>query len=65
MRCVYCGRLSDFHDTRTCAECRERLARINERVYLICLLQEAYEHVADIRLREKIERVIFPERIVL
>jgi len=58
--CVYCGRLCDFDETHTCEDCKIRIAKINERVYLICLLSEAYAYIPDISLREKIEAIISP-----
>ena len=39
--------------------CRAEIARNNERVYFLSLLSEAYHYVTDIRLREKIEAVVF------
>jgi hypothetical protein len=58
MYCIYCGRICDYHDSRTCNECRAEIARNNERVYLIILLLEAYPYISSIPLREKIEALI-------
>lgn len=59
MRCIYCGRLTDFNEAYTCNECMEKIAKINERAYLLSLLTDAYPYVASVKLREKIETVIF------
>lgn len=37
----------------------EKIAKINERAYLLSLLTDAYPYVASVKLREKIETVIF------
>ena len=63
MKCIYCGRLCDFDPTHSCNECRIRVARNNERVLLLSLLSEAYPYVTSILLREKIEKVMYPENL--
>jgi hypothetical protein len=62
MYCIYCGRLGDFDEHIFCEECRIKVAKNNERVYLICLLLEVYPYISDIRLREKIESVVSPRQ---
>lgn len=59
MKCMYCGRLTDFNETYTCGECKKEIAKINERAYLLSLLTEAYPFVANVKLREKIESIVF------
>ncbi len=61
MLCIYCGRLCDFDETYACNECRDRVSKNNERVYLLALLMEAYPFIRDIGLREKMEVVLFPQ----
>lgn len=58
MYCIYCGRICDFHPSRLCIECRERIEKNNERVYLMSLLVEAIQFITDIQLLEKIEKVV-------
>ena len=58
MICIFCGRLCDFLPSHTCRECAIKVFDVGERVYVLSLLREAYEAVADIRLREKIEYVL-------
>jgi len=58
MYCIYCGRIFDFDGSYCCHECRIKISRINERIYLISLLLEAYPYIPNIKLRGKIEKVI-------
>lgn len=62
MYCIYCGRLCDFQDDYTCKECKERITRVNQRVYIISLLAECYPYIPDIALRIKVEAIIFPTK---
>lgn len=59
MLCIFCGRICDMHPSHTCVECQKEIDRNNERVYILSLLKEAYEEVYTIRLREKIERILY------
>jgi len=58
MRCLLCKRLCDHDETGLCPECRKFVDNNNYLNYIKSLLREAYETVADIKLREKIERIL-------
>jgi len=61
MFCIYCGRLGDYHDSHACQICRNNIANNNRQAYIISLLAEAYNEVQTIRLRKKIEDILFPQ----
>lgn len=61
MICIYCGRLADYDETHTCRECKEKIATINQRAYLLSLLNEACPYIPNMRLRRKIEAALEKE----
>lgn len=62
MYCMRCGGICDPHPSKFCVNCRAEIARNNERVYILSLLKEAYQYVPEIRLREKIEAIVFQDK---
>ena len=59
MFCIYCGRVCDFDESHVCQWCKIKIAKNNDKVKIFSLLAEAYPYVTDIKLRERIEAVIF------
>lgn len=55
MICIFCGRICDVNPERTCVECKERIRRNDERVYLLSLIKEAVPYVSNRHLRQKME----------
>jgi predicted amidophosphoribosyltransferase len=58
MYCILCNRLVDFSEYGICCCCMRSIERINERAYVLSLLKEAYEYITDIKLLDKIDKVL-------
>lgn len=56
MYCAICGRIFD-PTSWVCSDCQKDMDRTNERVEMMYLLKEAYKHVPEIWLMERIERL--------